>query len=91
MKLRLTKDTAHRGVKKLAGSVIEEQDVNHVGQLQCAGAVPVPDDTPVKELTEPAKPEKPAPAPKAEEKTISASEALAPKPEPAKKAGRPRK
>lgn len=30
----------HRGESKKAGDIVEEIDRNHIGGLQCAGAVP---------------------------------------------------
>lgn len=44
MKFRITKDsTIHRGKACKAGDIVEENDRNHAGGLQCAGAVPVKD------------------------------------------------
>ena len=41
MKFKITKDgTMHRGESKKAGDIVEEIDRNHIGGLQCAGAVP---------------------------------------------------
>ena len=40
MKFKITKDgTTHRGKAKKAGDIVEEVDRNHIGSLQCAGAV----------------------------------------------------
>ncbi len=40
MKFKITKNgTNHRGQIKMAGDVVEETDRNHIGGLQCAGAV----------------------------------------------------
>jgi len=40
MKFKITKDgTVHRGEAKKAGDIVEEIDRNHIGGLQCAGAV----------------------------------------------------